>query len=241
MTSGQKAPLPSNVIDLYPGLDQMHAYAVAQLDEYWLIFGGLIEMDQVKEYPSAYPNTDIILIDTRRRRAEAYADGNLGGPISEQMSSSGMAYFQDSNKLYLAGGYGFSEEQQRFITLPYLTVIYLRETIEAIQAGKPPKGDIVQFCEPEFELFDAILDFNGTDFFLLGGKRAKQLGPHGHVPEYQEWSFPRETRTFQLQGERQEAQIRDLRVWYSLEELRDYFGELLPTRIQQKINQIENN
>lgn len=52
------------------------------------------------------------------------------------MRSTNMQYYQDGNKLYLIGGYGYDSASNSLITFPVLTVIDVNETMQAIISGR---------------------------------------------------------------------------------------------------------
>lgn len=227
--------LPPRAYELYPTLEDMYGYAVGKYKDYLLIFGGSIRSEADEKYANDFPNLDILMIDFRRNRAAAYTSGNLDGLLRDQISSTGMAYHQDGNTLYLLGGYGFSESNYQFITFPYLTAIDLQATVEALLDGKNPVANFFQICDERMAIFDATMDYDGEEFFLINGKSAYKLEPFSDTPVYVEEPFTGQARSFRLKGAKESLEISQFQTWYDLEGFRDYYGPLLPESIEREL------
>lgn len=227
--------LPPRAFELYPTLEDMYGYAVGKHGDYLLIFGGSIRSDVPEKYTNDFPNLDILMIDLKQGRAAAYTSGNLDDMLRDQMSSTGMAYYQDGGTLYLLGGYGFSESSGQFITFPYMTAIDLPATIQALLAGTPPVASFYQICDERMAIFDAIMDYNGEEFFLINGKSAYKLEPFSDTPVYVEEPFQGQARSFRIKGAKETLEIAQFQTWYDLEGFRDYYGPLLPEAIEREL------
>ena len=227
--------LPPRAYELYPTLEDMYGYAVGKYNDYLLIFGGSIRSEVDEKYANDFPNLDILMIDFRRNRAAAYTSGNLDGLLRDQISSTGMAYHQDGNTLYLLGGSGFSESNGQFITFPYLTAIDLQATVEALLDGKNPVANFFQICDERMAIFDAPMDYDGEEFFLINGKSAYKLEPFSDTPVYVEEPFTGQARSFRLKGAKESLEISQFQTWYDLEGFRDYYGPLLPESIEREL------
>ncbi|MFN7115204.1 MAG: hypothetical protein ACK4TA_00300 [Saprospiraceae bacterium] len=226
--------LPKEAYLLYPTLQDMSGYAVGKWQNKLLIFGGRIKSDVPDIYKKDFPNLEIILIDLVQKRASAYNSGNLEGVLGEQMASTGLAYYQKSNLLYIAGGYGYSDEVRSFITFPYFTVIDLELTIPALVAGKSPVAHIYQICDERIAIFNGTLDFNGDEFFLINGKYAYKLQPFEDQPTYYEEDREGEGATFRLSQDGKALSIKAFKNWYDLQELLDYYSNNLPPNAQKE-------
>ncbi|MCO6479372.1 MAG: hypothetical protein J5I94_22245 [Phaeodactylibacter sp.] len=227
--------LPPRAFELYPTLEDMYGYAVGKHGDYLLIFGGSIRSDVPEKYTNDFPNLDILMIDLKQGWAAAYTSGNLDDMLRDQMSSTGMAYYQDGGTLYLLGGYGFSESSGQFITFPYMTAIDLPATIQALLAGTPPVASFYQICDERMAIFDAIMDYNGEEFFLINGKSAYKLEPFSDTPVYVEEPFQGQARSFRIKGAKETLEIAQFQTWYDLEGFRDYYGPLLPEAIEREL------
>jgi hypothetical protein len=226
--------LPKEAYQYYPGLQDMSGFAVGKWQDKLLIFGGLIKSDVPDIYKKDFPNLEIILIDLGKKRASAFNSGNLEGVLGEQMAATGLAYYQQDKMLYIAGGYGYSEEVHRFITFPYFTAIDLEATIPALLAGKSPVAYFYQLCDERIAIFNGILDYNGDEFFLINGKYAYKLQPFDDQPYYHEESREGEGATFRLDGVGKGLKIKDFKNWYDLQELLDYYSTNLPPNAQKE-------
>ena len=231
--------LPPKAYELYPTLQDMYGYAAGKQGDYLLIFGGSIRSDVPQQYSQDFPNLDILMIDFKRRRAAAYTSGNLNGLLREQMSATGMAYYQEGSTLYLLGGYGFSETNGQFITFPYLTAIDLEATVAALLEGKNPVANFYQLCDERMAIFDATMDYNGEEFFLINGKSAYKLDPFSDTPVYVEQPFARQARTFRIKGKKEGLEIAQFQTWYDLEGFRDHYGALLPEAIERELQLLQ--
>jgi hypothetical protein len=230
--------LPPLAFDLYPTLRDMYGYAIGQHEDYLLIFGGSIRADMPEQYKGDFPNLEILVLDLKGRRATAYTTGNLEGFLAEQAGATGMAYCQTGSMLYLLGGYGYSESMGQFTTFPYLTAIELDAALEALLAGKTPKAYFYQLSDERMAIFDGVMDYQGDEFFLVGGKFAYKLRPFSSQPLYFEDGRQGEAHTFRLQGKGKSLQLSDFNTWYSLEDFRDYYGPLLPEAIEKELQHL---
>lgn len=230
--------LPKEAYTLYPTLQDMKGYAVGKWQDVLLIFGGHIKSDVPDIYKKDFPNLEIILVDLNKKRASAYNSGSLEGVLGAQMASDGLAYYQKNNLLYIAGGYGYSDEVRQFITFPYFTVIDLERTIPALLAGKSPVAYIYQICDERIAIFNGTLDFNGDEFFLINGKYAYKLQPFEDQPTYYEKDQEGEGATFRLGEEGKSVKIKDFKNWYDLQELLDYYSTNMPSNAQKEAEKI---
>lgn len=228
--------LPPEAIALYPNLENMYGYAVGQYEDYLMIFGGSIRNDAPEVYNEDYPNLEILLIDFKRGRASAYTTGQLEGTLGEQMAATGLSYYQKGKTLYLLGGYGYSESQNQFITFPYITAIDLEQTLSALLKGENPVASFYQLCDERLAIFDGTLDYNGEEFFLIDGKHAYKLRPFAKDAQYIEEKYNDQARTFKLDTEEGDLEIKDFQTWYDMEGFEDYYGPLLPERIQRQLD-----
>ncbi len=230
--------LPKPAYELYPTLRDMYGYAVGQYQQYLIIFGGSIRSDAPGGYQGDFPNLDILLIDLALKRASAYTSSNLEGELAEQACSTGMAYCQKGQALYLLGGYGYSESQGQHMTFPYLAVIDLGIAVEALMAGKPVHAGIYQLCDERLAIFDGLMDENEDIFFLINGRYAYKLEPFSRQPQYFEESLEGQARTFKLPGKGNTLQISDFQAWYDLEGFQGHYGPLLPEAIEREVQKL---
>lgn len=232
----QGQQLPRQAYDLYPTLRDMYGFAAGVYEDKVVVFGGMIKSDAPEITVKDFPNLEILLIDLGKKRASALSSANLPGLLGEQMAATGLAYYQQGHMLYVVGGYGYSDTEQRFITFPYLTAIDLEASVLALLAGQNPVAHFYQLCEERLALFNSVLQFNGQEFFLINGKYAWQLRPFEDDARYHEEDRTGEAHTFRLQGSGRHLRIEDFKSWYDVNDLRAYYGPLLPMEIEREIN-----
>ena len=117
-----------------PGL---HSYAYAQHNGKWLIIGGrkdgLHARQPFNAFPASQNNTEIYVVDVVTNQVWTSSVNSLPTGLKEQLQSTNMNFYQESNSLFIAGGYGFSATANDHITYPYLTAINISGLMEAIE------------------------------------------------------------------------------------------------------------
>ncbi len=237
----QFGQIPENVearvYDLYPGIQDMYGYTVAEWNHKLIIFGGKIFNYNSEIYHNDYPNTEIILIDLQGQTAAAYSNYLFEGSIGEQLSAYGMAFHQEDSILYFLGGYAFNEATKGFKTYPFLSRMNIPLTIDALEKGHYPINSIIQIQDERIALFDAILDNNGNEFFLLDGKNGNKKNALEENPVYFEEDFKDEIRTFRIIDQHKDLQLTNFREWLNLEAFFDYYQNTAPEKINQIVRQ----
>lgn len=232
--------IPASAFELYPTLQEMYGYAFGWHDNQLLIVGGKIKTDVPEMSLEDFPNTELILLDFDRNRATAFSSGSLEGIIFEQMSSTGLEFYQKDQILYVIGGYGYHEQLDQFITFPYITAIDLKATVGAMLKGENPAAFFFQMCEDRLAIFNGRLDFNEEEFFLINGKKANMTNPFAEEPNYYEENFNGQVRTFQIEGQIDDLKITSFQTWYDLEAFEGFYGPLMPDSIRQEMLQVLN-
>jgi len=118
------------------GMPALHSYSWAKWEGKWLIFGGrtngLHGFQPPFAFPTANQNGLMYVIDPDSNLIWSTAAAVLPVAIREQIISSNQQFVQDSNYLYITGGYGFASVPNSLITFPYLTRINVGDVIQAI-------------------------------------------------------------------------------------------------------------
>lgn len=228
--------IPAKAFDLYPTLTEMYGYAYGWHNNQLLIVGGKIKTDVPELSLEDFPNTELILLDFDQNRASAFSSGSLEGIIFEQMSSTGLAFYQKEHYLYLIGGYGYTEQEDRFITFPYITAINLEGGVEAMLKGENPAPFFYQICEDRLAIFNGTMDYNDEEFFLINGKKAHLTNPFSEEATYYEEDLIGQVRTFQIEGELHQLKISNFQTWYDIETFDAYYGPLVPEKIRQEMD-----
>lgn len=232
---------PPEAIQLYPTLENMHGYALGRYDDYLLVLGGSIRSKVGDNEYQDFPNLDILLIDFREKRASAYTNTNFEGSLSEQISATGLSFYQNDGTLYLIGGYGYSETHNQFITFPFVTVIDVKQMVLALLNGSDPIAGIYQLCDDRMAIFDSEMDYNGDEFFLLNGKFAYKLRPFARDAKYVEEQYDKEVRTFKITGEGTTLTLEGFKTWYDMEALQERYGTLLPEKVERRLRQMQGS
>jgi len=228
--------LPEEAYELYPTLTDMYGFAVGKHADKILILGGLIRSEAPELFPEGFPNQELLLIDLGRRRATAFSSGALTEVLGEQLAAYGLAFHQLGETLYIVGGYGHAKEQNAFITFPYIVSVQLPDAIRDLLEGKNPEAHFRQHCDDRMALFNAILDHNGQEFFLMGGKRAVKQKPFARDPSYREEQPDEQVRTFRLRLKEGRLEVEGYQGWYDLNELEAVYGNQLPPKVRQAID-----
>ncbi len=233
---GQFHPhLNDQAFELYPGLNEWYGYAVAEWGEKAVIFGGKIKSDNLEMYSDDYPNSEIIIIDYLNKEANAYSSYLLEGTLGEQMAGYGLAYYQQDSILYFMGGYAFNDSNQNFETYPYLSRMNIPLTIKALENGHPPGPYITQVCDQRMALFEAVIDYNGDEFFLLGGKNAGKRNALQENPMYYEENFEDEVRTFRIVDHHKYPRVENFKVWFDLQAFYEHYQDTTPEKIKRSM------
>ena len=158
-----------------PGLPGVHSYAFGQHDGKWLIIGGrkdgLHARQPFNAFQPEFNNSDILVIDMDE---EVFWNASVEGlptPIAEQLQSTNMNFYQDSDTLYIIGGYAKSATQDEYITFPNLTTVIVSETIDAIVNGQPIAPFFKQITDDIFAITGGQLGKIDNTFYLVGGHR----------------------------------------------------------------------
>ncbi len=162
---------PVTVTNL-PGL---HSFAVGQSGGKWLIVGGrkdgLHARQPFNAFPAANNNTDIYVIDINTQQFWSASVNSLATGLKEQLQSTNMNFYQDSDSLYIIGGYGYSNSALDHITYPNLTSISVSGLITAITNSTSITPYFKQITDQNFAVNGGQLGKIGNSFFLVGGHR----------------------------------------------------------------------
>lgn len=171
-----------------PGLPGLHSYAYAQHHGKWLVVGGRKDGIHARQPFNAFPesqgNADIYVIDVASRQFWVAPLNVLPAGIFEQLQSTNINFYQDSDTLYLIGGYGFSQTAGGYITFPNLTSIQVSSVVNAVINGLSFNEYFKQMADSVFAVTGGGLGKIGNSFVLAGGQRFDgRYNPMGH-PSY---------------------------------------------------------
>ncbi|WP_448529380.1 hypothetical protein [Raineya sp.] len=158
-----------------PNLPNLHSYAYAQHQGKWLIIGGrkdgLHPRQPFNSFPASQNNTNIYVVDVSNRQVWSASVDVLPTNLKEQLQSTNMNFYQDTDTLYIIGGYGFSASQNKHITYPYLTSVQVSSLINAITNGANITPYFKQIQNDIFAVTGGHLKKLKNYFYLVGGHR----------------------------------------------------------------------
>jgi hypothetical protein len=178
-----------------PGLQ---SYAVAQ-DQHgrWLCFSGRTaglhgrqDDGEVPPPPSNFENFNdrVWVIDLAGPQAVSRTLPGLG--LSDELAASlavtGPEYVQVGDKLYMAGGYGYSADHTFMKTYRQLTIIDVAATVDAVLKGTRI-GDHIRQTTPDewFRVTGGELGYlDGTFFLILGQRFDANYTPKSSAGQY---------------------------------------------------------
>jgi hypothetical protein len=219
------------VLDGVPGLQ---SYAFAQHNGQWLVFGGRTEGIHARQGHSSFPvannNTTMYVIDIQSKAVWSATVDSLPEAVREQLQSTNMQYYQDGDQLVVTGGYSFSNSKNRHTTYPYLLVIDVPGTIQAIVGNTAVQEHISQLEDEAFALTGGQMGKIGDIYYLVGGHRFDgRYNPHGpdHGMGFRQ-EYSNEIRTFRLSGSGESLVIEHLGAMRDVDHLRRRDFNLLP-------------
>lgn len=212
----------------------VQSYAWAKVGDEVLLIGGRTDGLHLKQpfasFNKKYNNTDFIVINLSTQEVWKQTVNNLSDALKEQLQSSNMEFWQDDNQLILVGGYGYSERKNDHITHPAITMVKVKESIEAVKKGLTLENVVKQQFDERMAITGGHLAKLNDTYLLVGGQRFDgRYNPHGpdHGPGYKQ-TYTNEIRMFKLSNTSSEFKINDFSSIYdtALFHRRDY--NLLP-------------
>ena len=217
-----------------PGFEGIHSFAWGKWENYILLLGGRTDgLHRRQPFAAFHPdgnNISIRVIDLKTEKVVTRSLNDLPPLLADQLQSTNMQFHQDSNRLVLTGGYGYSQARSRFMTYPLLTTIRVKEFIEALLENKDVLP-FIQFTESEMmAVTGGRLNKLGEYYYLVGGQRFDgRYNPHGpnHGPGFSQ-QYVNGFKKFKLQSAEERFTIEDYQLVYDslLLHRRDY--NLLP-------------
>ena len=151
----------------------MHSFAFAQSGDKWLFIGGRINglhgLNNNDGFPGEHKNDKIIVIDTTTWNFYQADLNQLPKNMADPMRSTNMQYIQNSDYLYMIGGYGWDSIQEGYVTYPTLTAIHVNKMIDAVINAKPIAPFIRQVADTNFTVCGGDLAKLGNEYYLMFG------------------------------------------------------------------------
>jgi len=159
-----------------PGTPSIHSFAFAESNGKWLFIGGrtngLHGFNPSDAFPKQYSNKNIFVVDPNSVQTwsrNIFTDIPFGS--ADPLRSTNMQSFQEGNKLYIIGGYGYDSASNGFVTFPILTVVDVEEMIQSVVNGSSVLPHIRQLTDARLQVCGGDLQKLGDYFYLIGGHK----------------------------------------------------------------------
>lgn len=172
----------------------MHSFAWAQSGQYLLLVGGRINgfhrtSDQERTFPTKFDNVQFRVIDLDRKRMDSAA---IPAPYLLPLRTTNMAFCQDGDFLYIAGGYGSkcdsSDAASCYQTFPNLTELYVPGVISQLTFGPPDNIPMwmATMTDDRMRVTGGSLEKIGDYFYLVFGQNYNSIYKGGVTGIYTE-------------------------------------------------------
>ncbi|MCF8246874.1 MAG: T9SS type A sorting domain-containing protein [Saprospiraceae bacterium] len=203
-TLGDPADLPFT-LDLeevtqasIPGL---HSFAFGKVDEWWVVIGGRINglhgFFIATGFPEDKANVEVLLIHPDNGTVLSFEVEDMNLPFGDALHSTNPQYAQDSDWLYIAGGYGKDIASGEFRTFPVLTAVDLLLLKTKLLAGENPAAAFRQTEVPQLKACGGEMEKMGDWFYLVGGHEFSGLYNQNGPPQFTQ-VYTNEIRRFKI-------------------------------------------
>ncbi len=150
----------------------IHSFAFGKYGEYVLMLGG--RTDGIHEKESGFENTksnsNIYLWNTLNDSIIQYKPDSLNAELTDYLNAANANFIQDSQSLYIMGGYGQSKSGI-YKTYPLFLKINFKDCIERILLNKDISPTIKYIVSDQFAVAGAQLRIMDSLFYLVGGHK----------------------------------------------------------------------
>jgi hypothetical protein len=158
-----------------PSFPKFHSSAVGFYDGKWVIIGGRTNGLHGFYPPFAFPangiQNQIHVVDPGTGSIWSSGLDSLPQPLKEQFSSSNMQHCVKGNKLYISGGYGYSQTADEYITFPYFTEVNMDTLIEHIVTGSNPSNSFKYTVDSAMAVTGGRMHQMDGRFYLFFGHK----------------------------------------------------------------------
>lgn len=203
--AAQQVAIPLRIETVHwEGFPRLQSFAAATWQGKWIFMGGRTDGLHLKQpfaaFHPQYNNTSIYVADPQQRRIWQAPVTTLPVALAEQLQSTNMQFVQQGDKLYLFGGYGFSESKKQFITHPQLTLVALPQLVAAMEQGTSFEHCFTTITDERFAVTGGGVGYMDGRFYLVGGQKfTGRYNPHGptHGPGFVQ-QYTNAIRSFQI-------------------------------------------
>ncbi len=159
-----------------PDAPALQSAVYAQAGGLWLFFGGrtngLHGFGNGQNFPPEYQNRDIIVINPHSGQVwtHPWSDSSLSTASVDALTSTNMEFYQQGNRLYVAGGYGVDSSTNVSTTFDTLTSINVAGLIRSVIHGTDPARQIQQIHDPRVQVTGGEMDPLGHRTYLVLGQ-----------------------------------------------------------------------
>lgn len=177
------------------GVGGLQSYVIGESNGDWLVIGGRLDGLHRRQPFASFDengnNNQIIVINPKSKQKWTAPLNLIIQKLQEQLSSTNMEFYQVDDKLYIIGGYGYSNLKGDHITYPYLTIVKVPELIEAIKNNQQINSFFTHIEDNYFAVTGGYLNRIYDKFYLTGGQefigrynpRGPDFGP-GFIQNY---------------------------------------------------------
>lgn len=195
--------------DELPGL---HSFAFAHYEEWWIMIGGRINglhgFFAATAFPEDKANTLLRLINPETGEMHTWAFDALNVPFKDALRATNPQYTRDGDWLYITGGYGKDQTQNKFITFPVLTAVNLPDFTTKMVQGQNPSSAFKQIELPAMRVCGGEMEKMGDYFYLVGGHDFSGLYNSNGPPQFTQ-AYINEIRRFKIQNTETSLSISD--------------------------------
>ncbi|NCA85414.1 MAG: T9SS C-terminal target domain-containing protein [Clostridia bacterium] len=158
-----------------PAAPALNGFAHATIGGRWLVLGGrhdgLHDHRPDRSYPPDSAANAIWLIDPVSQQVWQKTLDSLPINCREQLQAVNAAFYQNGNQLLIAGGYGWSQSRQSYITYPYLLVVDVEALSSAIVNNTDANACFTQITDSIMAVAGGAMGMIGKNYMLVFGQR----------------------------------------------------------------------
>jgi hypothetical protein len=158
-----------------PDAPALNGFAHATAGGRWLVLGGrhdgLHDHRPERSYPPDSAAKYIWLIDPESKQVWQKGLDSLPVNIREQLQAVNAAFYQNENQLLIAGGYGWSQSRESYVTYPYLLVADVEALASAIINKTDATPCFTQITDSMMAVAGGAMGMIGRNYILVFGQR----------------------------------------------------------------------